>query len=188
MQAPQKQISVILLLFQPVSGLLAQEQTQKLRQEVAGSWLQRCRPLNLQRRKHIPFWFCKIKNNPNQPYHQHLNQHWFNHMLLTHHIGSLNLWLDYICNKRFHHFHIAVTQPKPWGLLSMYKIRKEQSRKCRLEFFQKMQNEETHLFRIAEIWDFDGNGFNKTWTRTNSFENPFKSQIFTCRDRIPADL
>lgn len=45
--------------------------------------------------------------------------HWFNHMLLTHHIGSLNLWLHYICNKRFHHFHIAVSQPKPWGLLSM---------------------------------------------------------------------
>lgn len=193
MQAPEKQISVKLLLFQPVSGLLAQEQTQKLRQEVVGVWLQIRRPLKLQRKKHIPFWFCKIKINPNQPYHQHLIQHWFNHMLQNHHIGSLNLWFNNICNKLITSSFPHCSKLNQTVRTSFYvEDRKgtimEQSRNCRLEFITKCRTGRRLNSGIAESWDFNGNGFNNTSRRTKSFGNPFKSQIFTCRDRWPADL
>lgn len=85
----------------------------KLCWEVGGGVVMMLSPLKLQWRKHIPSWFCKSEIYPNHPYHRHMIQCWFySPMLQIHYIGSLNPWLNYMCNKRFCHFHIVVTSTR----------------------------------------------------------------------------
>ena len=97
-----------------------------------GGLLTILRPLRLPRREHIPSWFCKIKSNPNQPLSLAFDPMLIlSSMLQIYHIGSLNHWLNYICNKTFCLFHIVVTSTQTMMISFYVEDQKETMKKPR---------------------------------------------------------